>query len=142
MAEKLTINSSKLRTKVLAISSEAARKAANRVALRARASVLGQGRMDTLEMLRGFKIKETTKSPSRASFFVYNTAKHFPYQELGTPKSNPGIDYIYPKNFTLLRFRPKGGSTFVFAKRVRGVKPGQFLKRAAKATQLKDFVDG
>jgi hypothetical protein len=136
------INSAKLQAQVSAYAREAARRGANRVALRARASVLGQGRIDTHEMIRGFKVIDVTTNPKRPTYRVLNVAPHFKYQELGTPRSAPGVGFIYPKRAQYLRFRPKGSNTFVFARRVRGVKPGHFLKRAAAATKLKDFTDG
>jgi len=138
----VNIKYSKMQAQVSGYARHAARRAAQRVALRARASVLGQGRIDTHEMIRGFKVLDVTVSPKRPSFRVYNTAKHFKYQERGTPRSNPGVDRIYPKKSAALRFKPKGSSVFVFAKSVRGVKPGHFLKRAAAATLLKDFTEG
>jgi len=136
---KVSLHKKQLNAQVFDIAHDAARRGSNRVALRARASVLGQGRIDTHEMIRGFKTKDISKNLKRATFRVYNTAKHFPYQELGTPKGQEGWGRIYPKTAQALRFKPKGGSVFIFAKSVRGVRPGNFLKRAAKLTQLKDF---
>lgn len=137
----VTINSGKLQVQVYAMSADSVRYAANRIALRARASVLGQGRIDTHEMIRGFKVKPMPSSKTRPKFRVYNTAKHFPYQELGTPRAAPGVGYIYPKRAKFLRFQIRGMGPFIYARRVRGVKPGHFLKRAAAATVLKDFTE-
>lgn len=138
---EVRIYSGRLQAKVTGIAERLANRGAQRVALRARASVLGQRRVNTYEMLRSFRVIDVTTNPKRPTKRVINLAKHFPYQELGTPKGAEGYGRIYPKRAKALRFMPKGGTVFVFAKSVRGVKPGHFLKRAAAATQLKDFTD-
>jgi hypothetical protein len=136
------IDSNKLNVVVRDLADKAAYRAAQRIALRARASVIGQGRYDTGEMMSGFKVKKVTKAPGRPTYKVYNTSAHFPYQELGTPKEAPGIGFIYPKKAQFLVFKPKGSNSFVFAKRVRGVKPGNFLRNAAAKTRAVDFLPG
>lgn len=136
------IDSVKVAVKVQAEAGRMVDRAANRVSLRTRASMLGQGRLDTLEMINSMTIVDVTKDPRRPTRRVSNKAKHFPYQELGTPKEAPGVGRIYPKRpGGFLRFRPKGSSVFVYARSVRGVVPGHFLRRAAAATQAKDFSE-
>jgi hypothetical protein len=136
------INSGKLQVKILAISREAGYRAAQRITLRARASIIGQGRYDTGEMMSGFIIRDVTRAPARPTWRISNTSPHFPYQELGTPRDNPGIGFIYPRNGTFLVFTPRGASGPVFARKVRGVRPGNFLRNAVKATLVKDFLPG
>lgn len=135
------IHSAKLQAQVSGFAREAANRAAQRIALRARASVLGQGRIKTHEMIRGFKVIDVTTNPRRPTFRVINIAKHFPWQERGTPRNAPGVGRIYPKKGAYLRFIGRNGAV-VFARSVRGVKPGHFIRRAAAATTLKDFTEG
>lgn len=119
---------------------EAARRAAITLARRARGSVLGQGRIATHEMIRGFKQRDVTVDPLVQTWRVYNRVRHYRFQEFGTPRNAPGVGRIYPRTAKALRFIPKGGTTFVFAKSVRGVKPGEFMQHALKAARVEDFV--
>jgi hypothetical protein len=135
------IDSLKLQVKVSGYAAEAVYKAANRIALRARGSILGQGRIDTGDMINGFRILDVTINARRPTRRVINISKHFGYQELGTPKEAPGIGRIYPRRpGGVLRFRPKGSTLFIYARSVRGVRPGHFLKRAVEATRREDFL--
>jgi hypothetical protein len=136
------IDSLKLAAQTTAIARELARRAANRVALRARASIIGQGRYLTGAMMAGYVITDVTKNPKKPTYRITNRVSYYAYQELGTPRSAPGVGFIYPKKpGGRLVFTPKGATHPVFATRVRGVRPGEFLKRAAAATLLKDFTD-
>lgn len=55
------------------------------------------------------------------------------YQHEGTGIYGPRARPIVPKNARALRFIPKGSSTYVFAKSVRGTPPTFFLRRALVA---------
>jgi hypothetical protein len=86
-------------------------------------------------------VRNVTTARSRPKYRVYNVSPHFPFQELGTPRGQEGWGFIYPKKpGGRLRFMPKGGTKFVFATKVRGVKPGNFLKHAAELTTKKDYL--
>lgn len=132
------VDSTKLQARVSDLADAAAKRAAFQIARRARASILGQRRIDTHEMIRSYKTVLQNKSSSRVTYRLSNTARHYVFQELGTGNP-PGIGRIYPAKAKALRFRPKGSKVFVFAKSVRGVKPGEFLKRAIAVTTVKDF---
>jgi len=134
------LNSIRLNAAVAEMTNRAVRRGANALARRARASVLGQGRIDTHEMIRSFRVIDITTNPLRPRYRVVNTAPHYPFQELGTPKEAPGVGFIYPTRGRALRFKPKGSNVFVFARRVRGVSPGHFMTRAVRAEVLRDFT--
>lgn len=55
------------------------------------------------------------------------------YQHEGTGIYGPHGTPIVPVRSKYLRFKPKGSSTFVYAKEVRGSMPTFFLKRALPA---------
>lgn len=55
------------------------------------------------------------------------------YQHDGTGIYGPHGTPIVPVRAKFLRFKPKGSSTFVFAKEVRGSMPTFFLRRALVA---------
>lgn len=52
------------------------------------------------------------------------------WQERGTGIYGPRGTPIRPKRSRYLRFIPKGGNAFVYAKQVRGVRPQRYLERA------------
>jgi hypothetical protein len=54
----------------------------------------------------------------------------------GTGIYGPKHSYIYPKTKRYLRFRPKGSLDYVYAKRVKGMKPNPFLVNALEAANL------
>lgn len=55
------------------------------------------------------------------------------YQHEGTGIYGPHGTPIVPVRARFLRFKPKGSSTFVFARSVRGTPPTFFLRRALAA---------
>lgn len=55
------------------------------------------------------------------------------FQEFGTGP-------IYPKRAKFLRFIPKGGTSFVFAKRTRGVPAVHFLRDAYRSLSVRDYM--
>jgi len=55
------------------------------------------------------------------------------YQHEGTGIYGPHGTPIVPRNAKFLRFVPKGGSTYVFARSVKGSPPTFFLRRALVA---------
>jgi hypothetical protein len=52
------------------------------------------------------------------------------WQEEGTGIYGPRGVPIRPKRARFLRFIPKGGNDYVFARQVRGVRPQRYLRRA------------
>lgn len=64
---------------------------------------------------------------------IYSLLFYTTYQE-------HGIGPVTPKKAKVLRFKPKGSSTFVFATRTRGFKGGFFFKRAVTSMKVSDFT--
>lgn len=64
---------------------------------------------------------------------VGTNVKYAIWQHEGTGIYGPHGMPITPTHTKFLRFKPKGSSTFVFAKEVRGSMPTFFLKRALPA---------
>lgn len=116
------------------IGMSAVKRAAKVTAERANANVIRKNRVDTGKMSRSFK---TGRSPlSRPGHPVVRVSSKLPYtkyQEFGTRAHGP-------KNAKALRFKPKGSNVYVFAKWVRGVQPGHFLRDARRALRRQDFL--
>lgn len=71
----------------------------------------------------------------------YEVGSNLPYaifQHEGTPQSNPG-GLIYPRRATVLRFKPKGSNTYVFAKKVHGIQGTPYLTDALRSLSISDF---
>lgn len=116
------------------ISKASARAAANATLKRAQTNIIRTGRVDTGRMYTSMHIEESRVSnPLRPRFLVKSDAPYTRYQEHGTQGHGP----VRAK---ALRFRPKGSSTFVFAKWVRGVRPAHFMRDALAALRPSDYV--
>lgn len=116
------------------VSQHTARKAANIAAHRTRNNIRQLGRVDTGAMVDGIVTRESpTSTPLRRRWQVRSTAPYTRFQEFGTRAHGP----VRAK---ALRFTPKGSNTVVFAKWVRGVTPGRFLRRALDSVAASDFI--
>jgi len=58
---------------------------------------------------------------------IGSRVKYHPWQEIGTGIYGPRGRRIYPRTKKYLKFRPKGGQGFVFARSVRGVRGKRYL---------------
>lgn len=110
----------------------AARRAAWRTRERIQENIRTLGRIDTGEMLDSFIITSNLEA-LHPRMFVSSTAEHTVYQEKGTRAHGP-------VKASHLVFTPKGSSTVVFAKWVRGVTPGRFIERAVNRISVADFA--
>jgi hypothetical protein len=112
---------------------EATRRAADITVARAKRNIRALDRIDTSAMYRGMTREKASFAPLRPVYLVYTPVPYVAYQEFGTRGHGP----VRAK---VLRFAPKGSSTFVFAKWVRGVTPGNFMRDAANALSVRDFL--
>lgn len=136
MAEvKVTINNSAVINVVGPQINDAAYRAAQAARGRAMANIIRLGRIASGEMIQGMQVRRTigAAQPLYARYDVYSTAKHTDWQERGTRAHGP---VRAPR----LVFRPKGSNTVVYAKWVRGVTPGFFMRDAVNAVRMEDFL--
>ena len=61
---------------------------------------------------------------------VYSDAPQATYLSQGTGIYGPGGQPIRPKRASMLVFKPKGSSEFVFTNEVKGARPNKFMLRA------------
>lgn len=112
------------------------RRAAERARDRVKANITAKDRVDTGAMRDAVKATHLRQTPTRSEWGVVVTGKpanYFIFQDQGTRAHGP----VRAK---VLRFKPKGSSTFVFAKRVRGITPGNFVRDAFRDTRREDFL--
>ena len=100
---------------------------------RARQNIARKGRVNTGAMMRKVNVREVLRSDDKSIFEVIAEAEYSGYQE-------EGIGPVYPVRAKFLRFKPKGKSTFVFAKKTRGFKGAHFMRDAMRAVKLSDFM--
>lgn len=113
---------------------QAAYRAAQKLRGRAMSNIRRLGRVNTGNMLKSLQVRRLNPGPGTlARYSVSSTAFYARFQEEGTRAHGP----VRAK---FLRFKPKGSSTYVFAKWVRGVKPGYFMRDAARAAKAEDFL--
>lgn len=111
----------------------AARKGANQARERVRQNIYKAGRVDTGKMARGLVVEAGRSSGYRTLYRVRATTPYYRFQEDGTRAHGP-VKAKY------MRFKPKGSSTFVFARWVRGVTPGRFMRNAIAQMRAEDFA--
>lgn len=89
-----------------------------------------------MALAKGFAPKETGKGAASITTDVHRSGlwvvgrvltdvPYMRYQETGTGP-------IYPKKAKMLRFVPKGGNHFVFAKKTKGVPETKYMRTALK----------
>lgn len=116
------------------VSDHSVRKAATVAAHRARNNIYQLGRVNTGRMAKGIRVRESpTSTPIRRRMQIVSEAPYTRFQEFGTRAHGP-------VRARFLRFKPKGSNTFVFARWVRGVTPGRFMRRAIDSIRVTDFT--
>lgn len=132
---KIKLHPNKVRLVVGGQSQDSVQKAAKMAQTRARANIRQAGRIDTGELIQNIIISPSASSGSmRYLYDVTATAKHAIFNELGTKgaTARPG---------GVLVFKPKGSSTFVFAKKTRGIRGIHFMRGAIQACRIEDFTN-
>lgn len=111
-----------------------ARRAAGRVRDRAKANLTASGRVNTGRLRDSITARNAGSSdPQRTVYEVGTNMPYAGYQE-------HGIGPVYPKRAKVLRFRPKGSSTFIFRPRTRGFPGAHYLERAYKSLTMRDYL--
>jgi len=112
----------------------AVRRASGKVRDRAKQNITAAGRVDTGKLRQSIRVERATASrPGFVRYQVGSDLLYAIYQEEGT--QGP----IVPRRARVLRFQPKGSSTFVFRPRVSGVEGIHYLTRALATLRLSDF---
>lgn len=83
--------------------------------------------------LRASITAKLVKFGGNLAVLVGTNVSYAGYQHEGTGIYGPHGQPIVPVKAKYLRFKPKGSTTFVYAKEVRGSMPTFFLKRALPA---------
>lgn len=107
------------------------RRAAGVVRDNAKRNITAAGRVDTGRMRNSIE----SQRMSRGNGVWYEVASRLPYalyQHEGTKDHGP-------RRARVLRFKPKGSSVYVFARRVRGVRGVPFLTDALRRLTARDF---
>jgi hypothetical protein len=108
-------------------------KAAGKVRDDAKDIISAAGRVDKGTMRNATQAETARVQGNRVVARVVNDAEHAIYQHDGT--RGP----ILPRRARVLRFTPKGGGGFVYARQVRGVEGIQFLTKALERLRTSDF---
>lgn len=110
------------------------RRAAGRVRDRAKQNITAAGRVDTGKMRNSVRVERASASrPGRVVYQVGSDLLYAIFQEEGT--TGP----IVPKRARVLRFSPKGSSSFIFRPSVSGVEGIHYLTKALATLRLSDF---
>lgn len=130
----VNLSAAKIKKHVGHATEESVERASGRIRDRARRNLRAADRHRTGALGRSIKVtKMATSTPMKPKFRVGTNLQYGRYQEWG-------IGPVVPKRAKVLRFKPKGSNTFVFAMRTRGFKGAHFMRDAYRATTKKDFL--
>jgi hypothetical protein len=110
---------------------QAVRRAAGTVRDNAKREIISQGRVDTGKMVQSGRIQKVHRG-NGSWYEVLFPGDVAWYQHEGTRDHGP-------RRAKILRFKLKGSGAYVFARRVRGVKPSKFLTKALSRLRVGDF---
>jgi hypothetical protein len=134
MTVKVSINQAAVVRVVGPQADQAAYRAAQRTRSRAVANINALGRTNTGLMKNSIRVRKDEASLALVkAYTVASTAPYTAYQEFGTRAHGP-------RHRKMLAFQVRGRGPWVFAKFVRGVRPGQFMRNALKALTPKDYL--
>ena len=103
-------------------------------AKRAGDNVRAAGRVNTGRLADSFRIRQiSAPGATSAKFSVYTDVEYWKYQNYGTRGSRP-------VNAKVLRFKPKGSGSFVFAMHTAPIAPSYFMEDAFRALTVHDFL--
>lgn len=108
-------------------------RAAGRVRDRAKRNIVAAGQVDTGALLNSIISQRASGKRDGVWYQVGSDLKYAIYQHDGTKTP------IRPRRAKVLRFKPSGSSTYVFAPQVRGVKGSHFLTEALAAMTINDY---
>lgn len=111
---------------------QAVQRAAGRARDYARENLTKDGRVDTGRLRNSIRYERRSRGDRVSNYVVGSDLQYAIFQEEGTRAHGP-------RRAKVMRFKPKGGSAFVFARWVRGVTASHFLRRAAQRLSPRDF---
>lgn len=126
---RVNINRAALRRVSQVSAAEAAERAAQITAYRVRQNITMAGRINTGAMRDSVKVVKH----GRTRFSVDSDLFYTGFQEFG-------IGPVRARKGHVLRFKPKGSSTFIFRPRTRGFPGMHAFKRALDQLTLRDFL--
>ena len=100
---------------------------------RAQRNVIAMGLVETGELAASFRVRNVTTNILKPTFRVLSLDLKAKYPEFGTRGSTaaPG---------RWLVFKPKGSTTFVFAKKTKPIRRYGFMRKARDELTKKDFL--
>lgn len=137
---RTTVDRSAMRAFVNQQVADGVRRAAGRVRDGAKDMITAAGRVD-VGTLRNANVAEVTSvQGTRVTGRVVNDARHAEWNHEGTGVHGPRGTPIVPRRARVLRFRPRGSATYVFAPEVQGMRPVPFLTTPLSRLRVDDFT--
>lgn len=99
---------------------------------RAKRNLTADGSVDTGRLRQSVRYQRIPSSRGSVTYEVGTDVFYGEYLEEGTRDHGP-------RRARVLRFKPKGASGFVFARRVRGVRATRWLSRALSRLSASDY---
>lgn len=123
--------------RVIQVVGPIAERAAYKAAQKARGYVIAEiraaNRVKTGRMIQGMQVRLIASGPLLKRFEMSSSAPYTMFQNDGTRAHGPRTKKV-------MRFIPKGGSEYVFAKWVRGVTGAHFMEKGLARLRASDFI--
>ena len=122
---------------VVAVVGPIADRAAYKAAQKARGYIIAEiraaNRVKTGRMQSGMQVRTIASSDLARRYEVSSSAPYTIFQNNGTRAHGP-------RTAKALRFIPKGGSDYVYAKWVRGIQGAHFMEKGVARVRASDFL--
>lgn len=99
----------------------------------ARQELVQAGRVNTGNLLASLVKVKVEDTGWRVRYLVGSPLEYAIYQE-------KGVGPIKPMTAQVLRFKPKGSSSFVFAHSTKGFEGAHYMQKAVNRVKLRDFL--
>lgn len=125
------------RGQVVSVVGPIAERAAYKAAQKGRGYIISEiraaGRVKTGRMIQGMQVRTISSTDLIRRYEVSSSAHYTIFQNNGTRAHGPRTKQV-------MRFIPKGGSTYVYAKWVRGIEGAHFFEKGTARLRASDFL--
>ena len=129
----LTIDSRAVGALLSDVTNAASQRAAYRVRDRAKQNLTAAGRVNTGKLRDSIKATRTMQTPTVSTWSVGTDLFYAGWQEYGRGP-------VRPVKAKVLRWRPKGSSTFIFRPYAGPAAGAHYLRDAYRTTTVQDFI--
>ena len=132
---KVKLDYTKINPFIVNVTDLSSKRAAQRVAARANANVIAKDRVRTKALSKSYTAKQSRnlRGQYQSGYDVGSPLFYAGWQE-------DGIGPVIPRKASILRFKPKGSSVYIFRPRTAGFPGAHQLRDAYRMIGLQDYL--